>query len=698
MNPNDTIRLLILNDSRQEAERLISMLNNAGKPTRAQHVENEEVLTKLLQEQAWDLLIAHSTTENVTPSNALKHIKRLNKDVPVILMTDDEGSQPVVEGMKMGSVDVVRLDEDQHLLLVIQRELDNHEERQLRRRADRKQKEIERRSQQLLDSSRDSIAYVQDGMYLYANESFAELFGYEDRDDIECMPVIDMIEDKDQDKAKSFMKDFVIKGEEGETSFLAFNAIKSDGNTKLITVQVSNAIYDEEPCIQFVVHAKKAGDVDDSALKAQLNEIKHQDITTGLYNRQYMSERLQQCVDGTEDAKSASALLTIEIDDFTNKVRSVVGMAGSDVVLSDIASILKNICEAPCTVARFSDHAFSILIPATTAEKAVATAETVCKKIEDHIIEVDGRTVQTTVSIGISLITETSINPEAVVEQSMQALSEVRTEGRNGNGVILFEPKVSKDSPENMASVVKAALEKDQFKLLFQPIISLRGSEEEHYEVLLRMVTDDGEEVSPYQFLEAAAEINASAKIDRWVILESIKMLSEHHKKDNKTKLIINLSKQSILDDSLVPWLGVAFKAAGLKTDSIVFQISETDVTNHMSAAKALYEGVEKLGCSTSMSNFGCSLNPFNTLKHVSTNCIKVDGSFTLDIQNNNESPETLTNLLKELHAADKVTVVPFVENANVLSTLWQAGVHYIQGHYLQGPSTDMNYDFSMDN
>ena len=86
-----------------------------------------------------------------------------------------------------------------------------------------------------------------------------------------------------------------------------------------------------------------------------------------------------------------------------------------------------------------------------------------------------------------------------------------------------------------------------------------------------------------------------------------------------------------------------------------------------------------------------------NTLKHVESTYIKVDGSFTLDIQNNNESPETLTNLLKDLHAANKITIVPFVENASVLSTLWQAGVHYIQGHYLQAPSSEMSYDFSMD-
>jgi len=188
MNPNDTIRLLILNDSRSEAERLISMLNNAGRPNRAQHVESEEALIKLLENQAWDLLIGHDQTTNLISQNAIRQIKRLGKDVPVILLSDDETSQAIVDGLKQGASDVIRLDDDQHLLLVISRELVNREHRIERRRADRRLKETERRSQQLLDSSRDAIAYVQDGMYLYANQSFAERFGYEDVDDIECMP------------------------------------------------------------------------------------------------------------------------------------------------------------------------------------------------------------------------------------------------------------------------------------------------------------------------------------------------------------------------------------------------------------------------------------------------------------------------------------------------------------------------------
>jgi diguanylate cyclase (GGDEF)-like protein/PAS domain S-box-containing protein len=699
MNPNDTIRLLILNDSRSEAERLISMLRNAGRPTRAQHVESEEVLTKLLQEQAWDLLIAHENSQQVAIASAVKHIKRLNRDVPVILMTEQEGSQPVVDGMKLGAVDVVRMDEDQHLLLVISREMENHEQRQLRRRADRRYKEAERRSQQLLDSSRDAIAYLQDGMYLYANESFAEMFGYDDRDDIECMPVIDMIDRPDQDNVKNFLKEFALRGDDGESTNLQFRGIKHGGGFNQITVQVANAIYDEEPCIQFMVRAS-AGSVDSEELAAQINEIKHQDIATGLYNRQYFINRLQISLSATAESNSTSALLSIEVDNFAEKIQPAVGMAGSDMVLSDIASVLKNSVPNADTIARFGDNAFCILINNTSADKSLAVAEALCKKVDDHIIEVEGRTVQTTLSIGVALISETSNSAESVIEQSLTALNEVRevhpTAGV-GNGAKLYEPPVSEDSEENMAASVKAALDKDRFRLLFQPIISLRGSEEEHYEVLLRMLNDGDEEVSPYKFLEAAEQIGAHIKIDRWVILESIKLLSKHRKSGNKTKLIVNLTCHSMTDKGLPAWLGVAFKAADLSADSLIFQVSEPDVANHLNVAKAFVAEMKKIGSATSINNFGCSLNPMNTLKHVPTGYVKVDGSFTLDIQNNNESPETLTNLLKDLHAENKITIVPFVENASVLSTLWQAGVHYIQGHYLQAPSAEMSYDFSMD-
>lgn len=698
MSANDTIRLLLLNNSRSEAERLISMLHASGKPNRAQYVENEDSLIKLLQEQSWDLLIGNNNTTNLSPANAIKQIRRLNKDVPVILLNDEENPSAVVEGLKLGAVDVVNLDDDQHLLLVIERELRNREQRQAKRFADRRFREAEKRSQQLLDSSRDAIAYVQDGLYLYANESFADLFEYEDKDDIEAMPIMDMVCDADQSRLKNFLKEFMLKGDDAESSTLSFKGVTQEGTEKLIKLEVSLVTYDEEACIQFLARASQEVIVQNAVneeLEAQIKQIKWQDLVTGLYNRQYFLNELDRIINGASEKKHYS-LLYIELDEFAERVQKIFGVAGADIALGNIAALLRAKIQTHDVVARLNDSTFTLIMPNIKAEIAIARAQKLCSDIESHIIEIDHKTLQITASIGISLINETSTDASTSINQARSAMEKVRN--NKGNGASLYEPEVSpKNTKQNITQAIQQALDTEKFKLLFQPIISLRGSDEEYYEVYLRMIDQDGNAVSPSQFLDIAEEISASTRIDRWVILESIKMLAEHRNKGNKTKLIVNISRHSICDETLIPWLGVAFKAAKLPADAIVFQASEVDVTNHLNAAKSFSEGLGKMKTQFSICSFGCSLNPFNTLKHITSSFIKIDGSFTKDIQSNNESPETLINLISKLHGENKITIVPYVENASVLSTLWQAGAHYIQGHYLQEPTHQMSYDFSME-
>lgn len=697
MSVNDTIRLLLLNNSRTEAERLISMLHASGKPNRAQYVENEESLVKLLQEQSWDLLIGNNNTTNLSPTNAIKQIRRLNKDVPVILLNDEENPSAVIEGLKIGAVDVVDLDDDQHLLLVIERELRNREQRQAKRAADRRFREAEKRSQQLLDSSRDAIAFVQDGLYLYANESFAELFNYDDRDDIEAMPIMDMVSDADQSRLKNFLKDFMLKGEEAESSVLSFKGLTQDDEEKPIKLEVSLVTYDEEPCIQFLARASQevAQVVANEELEAQIKQIKWQDLVTGLYNRQYFLNELDRIINSASEHKHYS-LLYIELDNFSDQVQKTFGVAGADLALGNVAALLRSKVHTNDILARMGDSTFAVIIPNIKADAAVVRAQQLCKDTEAHIIDLDNKTLQITASIGVSLVNETSTNTSACLEQARSAMEKVHN--NNGNGAALFEPEAApKNSKQDITQAIQQALDAEKFRLLFQPIISLRGSDEEYYEVYLRMIDQDGNAVAPNQFLDIAAEMSASTKIDRWVILESIKMLAEHRSKGNKTKLIVNISRHSLCDETLLPWLAVAFKAAKLPTDTMVFQASEVDVTTHLNAAKSFSDGLVKLKTLFSICNFGCSLNPFNALKHVNTSFIKIDGSFTTDIQSNNESPETLINLISKLHTENKITIVPFVENASVLSTLWQAGAHYIQGHYLQEPTQQMSYDFSME-
>ncbi|HHX35844.1 MAG TPA: ferrous iron transporter C, partial [Gammaproteobacteria bacterium] len=163
-----TIRLLILEDSENEAERIVSLFRDAGHATRAHRISSVDDLNEALK-NTWDLCIAAHSSENIDPLNVLKTIQRTARDISFIQLTEDACSDALTEALELGAHDAVPQGEDQRLILVAKRELANLEERRTRRAIEVALRETEKRCQLLLDSSVDAIAYVHDGMHIYAN-------------------------------------------------------------------------------------------------------------------------------------------------------------------------------------------------------------------------------------------------------------------------------------------------------------------------------------------------------------------------------------------------------------------------------------------------------------------------------------------------------------------------------------------------
>ena len=678
-----TIRLLILEDSQNEAERLVSLFRNAGRATRVHRITSSDNLAEALQ-QSWDLLISAPSSEHLEPSEAITAIRRQAKDIPVIQLVAGNESDAITEALMLGAQDALPQGEDERLILVANRELANLEERRARRAAEVALREAEKRCQLLLDSSVDAITYVHDGMHIYANRAYLKLFDYEDGDELEGMPMIDLIASEDQAAFKDFLKNY--SSAEGNAE-LACGGIRADGQRFQSRMSFSPATYDGEPCIQVVIRAE----TDNAELEEKLREISSQDLVTGLFNRSHFIELMDGAAQRAINDGQVSSLAYICIDRYSEAIGEV-GLAGIDILLTDLANLLRAHFGETAQLARFGDDVFTALLADVTPQQLQEQLKPLLKKIEGHLFDVAGRTVQTTLSVGIAGLSEQTSKAQEVIDRAHRCADELE-----GNAIKVYNPAdelAAAANRGNLVAMVQHALENNSFRLLFQPIISLRGDSDEHYEVLLRLLNQQGEEVPPGDFLGAAKNAGLAEKIDRWVILNSIKLLAEHRSKGHNTRLFVHLSANSLQDQTLLPWLSVALKAARLPSDSLVFQIGETDAVTYLKQTKALTQGLAELHCKVALSQFGCALNPFNTLKHLNVDFVKVDGSFSQDLTNA-ENQEALKTLLASLHAQAKLTIVPFVESASVLATLWQAGVNYIQGHYLQGPSQSMDYDFS---
>jgi diguanylate cyclase (GGDEF)-like protein/PAS domain S-box-containing protein len=700
MSKSETTRLLIINDNASEVERLLSMLRNSGHTMRSQHVPSIEGLEKLLGDQAWDLLLAVDTAKSCNPKDALRAIKKLDKDIPAIFLTEtdpDEFAMALIDGLKAGARDVVILDDDQHLLMVMTRELGNLQERRERRTADRKLLASEKRCQQLLDSSRDAIAYVEDGMFLYANQSFAERFGYQETDDIISIPVIDIIAAADQEKYKSFMKAF--KFSEEDKQELALTGTRNDGSTFNIDIAVTHAVYENDPCTQLLVAAQIG--LDSAAVAAEIKKASNLDPLTGIYNRIYMNDLLSQAVHNASEKDKYSSLHIISIDLY-DEMRTSLGASARDGATKDLASFIKTALGGNGTLGRIADGEFAWLSSGTDEEQQTQQAKALCKKIADHICQTGGKTTQVTVSIGICPITEKITNPDQVLDRAHTACEEVRSAGKNGTGndVRYFIAKLGDgDAAKDdslITEVIENTLRKDGFTLKYQPFISLQGDTTEHYEALLHMAPDESGKViaSKEMFRVLGSNNELGKKIDRWTTINAAKALAAHHGTGHDTNLLINISAATLRDESFPGWLKVALSTANIPAKSLMLQFSETDAANYLTHAKTFVDAMSDLNIRCSIKHFGCALDPFKTLAHLNVELVKIDGSFANDIQHKNEKTDTLKEVIKHLNEIRKTSIVPHVEQASLMATLWQSGAHFIQGNYIQAPRDKMDYVF----
>ena len=167
MRSDEPLHILIVDKSNDEANRFISILRSADFVVEAKLATNEEQLQKTISMRNWDLLLAAQDYSKIPTQNIFQRIRRAERDLPVILISQEYNPKKVIEGMRLGAVDVVVEDQDQHLIKVVQRSLRSVYERRQSREWERKLSVAEKRAQHLMDISRFPIAIIKEGVPKY---------------------------------------------------------------------------------------------------------------------------------------------------------------------------------------------------------------------------------------------------------------------------------------------------------------------------------------------------------------------------------------------------------------------------------------------------------------------------------------------------------------------------------------------------
>jgi len=691
MDKDYTLRLLIIEESRNDAEALANVLRNAGQASRLTYAEDLEDVSSALDQQVPDLMLCATGLEGAPLAAIAEILQQREIDVSLIAIGESGDEASIIDAMRQGASDLCSYDMPEHLQLVVKRELSQAKTCQSAHNYEAKFHESEKRARMLMESSRDAIAYVHEGMHIFANSSYLEMFGFDNLEEIEGTPIMDMVAPEDHAEFKDFLRNYSKNG--AQEGGLETRGLLPDGKTFKAEMEFTAASIDGEPCTQIIIRSQTAASAD---LEQKLKYLSKQDVLTGLFNRQYFMEELELAVTDALSGSASAAVIYMLMDNFKD-IKDNLGIGAADMVINDIAGLLREHTGEKDIVARFGDHSFTILRRDCDPESIQALGEELRQVVENHIADVEGQSVTTTCSIGMSVVAESTPSAHEVISRSDLACEVARSSG--GNKVHLHNPvvdeKIGKERDQQMHALIKDALEDNQFKLLYQPIVSLQGDEGENYEVLLRMRNDEGEYILPTQFLPLAEQTGQITEIDRWVIRSAINKLAEHRAGGANTQFFIKVAAASLVDEDLAKFINDCMKENRLPGDALAFEIAEKHAGQQLKHAKAFVKTLQQLHCKTVLEHFGASPNSFQLLKHLPVDFLKIDGSFIHNLASDTDNQAVVKSILDTAKSMNKQCIAEYVQDAHSLAVLWQSGIHFIQGNFLQEPSEALDYDFS---
>ena len=426
-------------------------------------------------------------------------------------------------------------------------------------------------------------------------------------------------------------------------------------------------------------------------VEARLHYLVSHDDLTGLCNRRSLEYALETTIHKTQESKTNSALLYLDLDQF-KVINDLEGHEIGDRLLINVANKLQHQISLGNILARVSADEFAILIQDISEIDALKTAETLRRYMDDFHFKTNDRTYHIGASIGVATIMPNeNLNPSEILARANQACFVAKTHGRNM--VHMFNQEDAEviilRSAVYWVPRIRDALANDKFCLLFQPVINLSTGEIERYEALIRMIGTEGELIAPDNFIPIAERMGLIHDIDLWVVRHAIDVLHKMPPERSNLSLNINLSSHAFQDPALLPLVRDRLHSTGIAANRITFEITETAAVANFEQTREMVCQLRELGCGFALDDFGAGFSSFNYLKHFPVDYLKIDGSFIRNLVNDPIDQTLVKSIIEIARTLGKHTVAEFVESAEVLSILKDYGINYAQGYHIGKPDAD---------
>ncbi|GAB4508952.1 MAG: hypothetical protein Tsb0026_08350 [Sulfuricaulis sp.] len=422
--------------------------------------------------------------------------------------------------------------------------------------------------------------------------------------------------------------------------------------------------------------------------KQLAHQASHDDLT-GLANRREFERVLTKAVNSAESGSNEHTLCYMDLDQF-KIVNDTCGHVAGDELLRQFAATLRGRVRDTDIVARLGGDEFGILFQHCNVDVAKRIAESLLARVKETRFVWKDYAFDVGISIGLVSITSREYSIAEIMSAADVACYAAKDAGRHRVHVYRLDDVELKQRHGEMrwVSRINKALEEDRFRLYCQKIAPVAdvSSGNPHYELLIRLLDEEGKLVPPLAFIPAAERYNLMVSIDRWVVRKAFETFSANKNVVNDWKFSINLSGQSLCDETFLKFVIDAFDQTNVPPEQVCFEITETTAMANLTQATRFISVLKGMGCEFSLDDFGTGLSSFGYLQTLKVDYLKIDGSFVRDMANNPVNRAVVEAANQIGHAMGMQTIAEFVENDEILRVLRDIGVDYAQGYGVAKP------------
>jgi diguanylate cyclase (GGDEF)-like protein/PAS domain S-box-containing protein len=672
------VRVLLIDDDEDDYVMTRAMLADAwGGGVRLDWVSSYEEAVAEVGRGAHDVYLLDYRLGAHSGLDILRATAGDLRRAPMILLTGQGDDEVDAEAMRAGAADYLVKGRIEAALLA--RSIRYSIERANSLRALR---ESEERYQRLVELSPDAILVHVGGKIVFVNSAGVRLLGAERAEDLVGRPVMSFVHRDYHESVKRRINE--LRGGADETPFLEEKLVRVDGSEVDVEVGAVRLNFQGEAGVQVVAR--------DVSRRKQVEErLFHDafhDTLTGLPNRALFMDRLRLAVGRAARAKQyLFAVLFLDLDRFKN-VNDSLGHTVGDQLLVAIARRLERCLRHIDTVARFGGDEFAVLIDGVEdANDAVRVAERLQREVTTPI-NVGGLEVFTSASIGIALSSTGYELPEDVLRDADTAMYRAKAAGKARHEIFDTAMHDRAVALLQLETDLRRAVERGEFVVYYQPIVSLADDSVRGFEALVRWRHPERGLVTPAEFISVAEETGLIIPLGLWVLREACGQMTKWQAELGSTgalSLSVNISGNQFMQPDLVEQVKRILDETGFDPRRLQLEITESSVIENTETVTAMLVQLRSLGIRLSMDDFGTGYSSLSYLHRFPIHTLKIDRSFVSGCGAGEENEIVRTIIMLARNMGMEV-VAEGVETPEQLASLRDLNCEYGQGFFFSHP------------